>query len=392
MAREQDWDPTSDEARDNQIAAFDAVRRRCPVAWSDGLHWSLLGHAEVLRALIEHATFSNAVSAHPAVPNGMDPPEHTRFREIVDRYFVPEAMAAFEPACRRIADKMAARLETGELDLMTAVAEDFALEAQCTFMGWPESLHEPLRQWTRRNAEANRARHPSATAGVAQVFAGYVGEQLDARRAAGDAAPDDPTTRLLAERVEGRPLSDEEIVSIVRNWTVGELGTIAASIGIVIHYLAERPELQDALRADPAALDAAIDEILRIHAPLIANRRIAARPVEIGGRRIEAGERITVIWASANRDEAVFGDPDAYDPERNAAQNLLYGAGIHVCPGAPMARLELRLIIEALLRRTRSIRLSPDRPPVRAYYPSSGFSALPIRVETAEAGAGPSGR
>jgi cytochrome P450 len=251
-------------------------------------------------------------------------------------------------------------------------------------MGGPDTLHEPLRQWTRRNAEATRARHPEATAGVARVFAGYVGEQLDARRAAGDSAPDDPTTRLLGERVDGRALTDPEIVSIVRNWTVGELGTIAASVGIVMHYLAEHPGLQDRLRADPGALPAAIDEILRIHPPLIANRRIATRPVEVGGRRIEARERITLIWASANRDEAVFGDPDAFEPERNQPRNLLYGAGIHVCPGAPLARLELRLLVEALLGRTRLIRPVADKPPVRAVYPGAGFTALPLWVETSD--------
>jgi len=376
------WDPASPAARQDQIAAYDAQRRKCPVALSEPLGWSLLGHAEVMRALLDHATFSNAVSAHPAVPNGMDPPEHTGFRAVVDRYFGPEAMAGFEPTCRRIADTLAARLTDGEVELMSGLAEDFALEAQCAFMGWPESLHEPLRQWTRRNAEATRARHPEATAGVAQLFAGYVGSELDARRAAGAAAPDDPTTRLLAERVGGRPLTDAEIVSIVRNWTVGELGTIAASIGIVAHYLAGHPPLQDALRADPSDLPAAIDEILRIQAPLIANRRVTARPVEVAGQRLGAGERVTLIWASANRDEAVFGDPDAFDPDRNAARNLLYGAGIHVCPGAPLARLELRLVVEALLARTRAIRPS-DRPPVLAVYPSSGFATLPLRIETA---------
>ena len=168
----------------------------------------------------------------------------------------------------------------------------------------------------------------------------------------------------------------------MRNWTVGELGTIAASISIVAHYLAGHPALQDTLRADLSGLPPAIDEILRIQAPLIANRRVTTRPVEVAGQRLGAGERITLIWASANRDEAVFGDPDAFDPERNAARNLLYGAGIHVCPGAPLARLELRLVVEALLARTRAIRPS-DRPPVLAVYPSSGFATLPLRIETA---------
>jgi cytochrome P450 len=213
-----------------------------------------------------------------------------------------------------------------------------------------------------------------------------VGELLNARRDAGDGAPDDNTTRLTRERVDGRPLTEAEIVSIVRNWTVGELGTIAASVGIVIHYLAEQPELQDKLRADSGALPAAIDEILRIHPPLIANRRVTTRPVEVAGRHIDARERITLIWASANRDEAVFGDPDAFDPQRNRSRNLLWGAGIHVCPGAPLARLELRLVIEALLARTQLIRPLADRPPVRAVYPSAGFTSLPLWIESADSG------
>lgn len=381
---QQDWDPMSRESRQDQIAAFDAMRRRCPVARSEAMHWSLLGHADVLRALLDHETFSNVVSAYPAVPNGMDPPEHSGFRKILDRYFDPEPTAAFAPVCRRIAETLAARLpEAGELDLMTDFAQDFALEAQCAFMGWPATLHEPLRRWTRRNAEATRSRDREVTAAVAAEFEGYVADLLAVRRAAGEAASDDVTTRLMREQVDGRALADAEIASIVRNWTVGELGTIAASVGIVIHYLTEHRTLQERLRADPADLLPAIDEILRIHPPLIANRRTTTRAVDIGGRAIDGGERITLVWASANRDEAVFGDPDAYDPERNQAHNLLYGAGIHVCPGAPLARLELRIAVETLLRRTRRIEAAPDRPPVRAVYPGAGFASLPIRVEAA---------
>jgi hypothetical protein len=126
-------------------------------------------------------------------------------------------------------------------------------------------------------------------------------------------------------------------------------------------------------------LPPAIDEILRIHAPLIANRRVATRAVEFDGRRIDAGERITLIWASANRDEAVFGDPDEFRLDRDPALNLLYGAGIHACPGAPLARLELRVVVEELLG-SRQIEPAPGSVPVRAIYPASGFSLLPLRV------------
>ncbi len=246
-------------------------------------------------------------------------------------------------------------------------------------MGWPDTLHEPLRQWIGKNHQATRAGNRAAMAQIAVEFDGYIKQQLVIRRDAGEQAPDDVTNRLLQEHINGRPLSDEEIVSIVRNWTVGELGTIAASVGILVHYLAAHPALQAELRQQPANLPDAIDEILRIHAPLIANRRVATCPVEIGGRKLEAGERLTLIWAAANRDEAVFGDPDAFDPERNRDNNLLYGAGVHVCPGAPLARLELRLLMESLLANTHEITLVSDQLPERASFPACGFSSLPAR-------------
>lgn len=375
-----DWDPRSQAVLDDQIAAYDRMRARCPMAYSDYLRWSVFRHADVMRVLEDPATFGNAVSSHLSVPNGMDPPEHTEYRKIIEPYFGPQRMQAFAPACREIAADLAERLPAGgEVELMGAFAQNFALRVQCAFMGWPEGLHEPLRQWILKNQAATLGGHRAAAAAVALEFDVHIRELLDARRKAGSEAPDDNTTRLLKERVKGRLLTDEEIVSIVRNWTVGELGTISASVGILAHYLAERPELQQQLRERPSLLPAAIDEILRIHAPLIANRRIATRAVELGGREIETGERLTLIWASANRDEAVFGDPDEFRLDRDPSQNLLYGAGIHVCPGAPLARLELRIVMEELLARRR-IALVPDEPPARAMYPASGFSSLPLRI------------
>jgi cytochrome P450 len=184
----------------------------------------------------------------------------------------------------------------------------------------------------------------------------------------------------LRQKIGERSLNHDEIVSILRNWTVGELGTITASIGILVHYLAKNLPLQQRLRKEPHLLPAAIDEILRMHAPLISNRRVTMRPVEISGRRIAAGERITLLWASANRDEAVFGVPDEFRLDRDPAQNLLYGRGIHVCPGANLARLELRVIIEELLKSTRQIVLANGRSPEIAVYPAGGFSSLPVLI------------
>jgi cytochrome P450 len=312
----------------------------------------------------------------------MDPPEHTPYRQIVARYFGAAQMAAFEPVCEGLAEALVTGQRRGEaIELMTAFAQPFALRTQCAFMGWPDTLHEPLREWIGKNHRATRAGDRAAMAQIAVEFDGYIKQQLVLRRDAGDAAADDVTQRLVQERIHGRPLSDEEIVSIVRNWTVGELGTMAASVGILVHYLATHASLQAELRRKPRDLPDAIDEILRLHAPLIANRRVTTCPVEIGGRKLDAGERLTLIWAAANRDEAVFGDPDAFDPPRHRDHNLLYGAGVHVCPGAPLARLELRVLMKALLAGTSDISLVSDSTPQPAAFPASGFSSLHVRLQ-----------
>jgi hypothetical protein len=112
----------------------------------------------------------------------------------------------------------------------------------------------------------------------------------------------------------------------------------------------------------------------------VANRRITTRPVQIGGREIGAGERNSLNWISANRDGQVFEDPGTVWLDRDPTPNLLYGAGIHVCPGAPLANLEMRVAMEELLGRTTRIEPSPGKPSTKAKYPASGFATLPLRI------------
>jgi len=376
------WDPRSEAVQQDQIAAYDAMRRSTTLAYSPYGYTSVFHHADVLRVVEDHETFSSAVSRFPSVPNGMDPPEHTPFRRLIEPYFDAEHMEDFAPRCRQVAARLVAELPaSGSVELIGEFAQIFALQTQCEWLGWPAELHEPLRQWTLKNQAATMSRDRTAQEAVAREFDSYIKDLLATRRAAGDSAPDDITTHLLRNESIGRPLTEDEIISILRNWTVGELGTIAASVGILVHYLAAHPDVQTLLRESPSSLSAAIDEILRIHAPLIMNRRVTTRDVELGGHRLPAGTRIAALWASANRDEAVFGDPDAFRLDRDPSLNLLYGAGIHVCPGAPLARLELRAIMQALLGGTRWLTLDEQRPPVRAYYPGSGYSTLFIHVE-----------
>jgi cytochrome P450 len=374
------WDARAPEVLRDQLAAYDAMRDRCPVAHSDYLHWSLFRHEDVLRVLLDPRHFGNAVSPHQSIPNGMDAPEHTPWRALIEPYFAPARLAAFEPVARSVARERVAALPAGEVEWMDAFAEECGVRLLCGFMGWGPELHEPLRAWARRNQAATLAGDRAVMAQIAFEFDGHIRSQLDLRRQEGGHG-DDVTSRLLRETIEGRALRDEEIVSIVRNWTVGELSTLAASLGILAQFLATHASVQAQLRADPGLLPAAIDEILRIHPPLISNRRVVREPATVAGRSFAPGERVTLMWASANRDEAVFGDPDAFRLDRDPSLNLLYGAGVHVCPGATLSRMQLRVVMEELLATTRDIALVPGQEGVKARYPASGWSLLPLRVE-----------
>lgn len=379
----QDWDPKSAAVLRDQRAAFDVMRERGAVAYSDALGWSVFRHAEVLSLLNDHTTFSSRVSEHLSVPNGMDLPEHTEYRRIIEGYFRQEDLETFEPHCRKIASDLAQSLrECEQVELISVFAQAFAVRVQCAFLGWPASMYEPLRLWSQKNHQATLAQDHPAMLLIAREFAEYVDTELNSRRAAGSQAPDDIMTSLLGQRVYGRPLRDEEIVSILRNWTVGEVGTITAAVGILAQYLSEHLDLQQQLRAEPALLPAAIDEILRLHGPLVANRRITTCPVQIGERMLPAGAPVSINWIAANRDGRAFEDPQAFRLDRPASANLLYGAGIHVCPGAFLARMEMRVAMQALLAGTLKFEPNPDQPATLAVYPASGFASLPLHIQT----------
>src|SRR5690606_36563326 len=163
-------------------------------------------------------------------------------------------------------------------------------------------------------------------------------------------------------------------------WTAGEIGTISAAIGILVRFLADHSDLQRKLRADPSLLPYAIDEILRIHGPQVTNRRVTRCPVELGGKKLKEGERVTINWVSANRDEEVFEEAETFKFGRDVSKNLLYGAGIHVCPGAPLARLRMRLFMGRRRRESGEIRLDESRPEPAAY-PASGFATVMVRIQ-----------
>ncbi len=369
-----------DTGRADQRDVYDALRATCPVAHEDG-SWVVLRHAEVVAAATDPATFSSAVSTRRAIPNSLDGAEHAAYRAVVDRYLTPERVAREEPRCRTHAAAIVDALPRDTtVKTIGGIGVPYAVRSQSTWLGWPPDLEDELVTWMQDNHAATRSGDRARTAEMAERFDRMIHTLLDARRGRPAA---DVTGELLGETVGGRPLDDEEVVSVLRNWTAGDLGSLATSVGVIVHFLATHPAVQREVRAlveagERGGVEAAVEEILRIDDPFVANRRVTTREVELGGETIPRGGRLLLNWTAANRDPLVFGDPDEYDPVGHAGANLVFGIGPHVCPGRDLTLMELRVVVEELLARTSWIEPAPDRPAVRETPPVGGWARVPV--------------
>ena len=383
------FDPTGLEPR----SATDEQRASGPLARTPEGTWVVLGHAEAMEVAGDPHRNSTAGSRVLQGPNGLDGVEHTAIRAATDHFFGPEEMAAFEPVLRDVARDLVEELTADvgpagtEVDAVAAIGAVFAVRAQTAWLGWPAELEPQLLQWMVDNHEASRSRDLARTAEVAERFDALIRSVIRPRRAAGAHAPDDVTNRLIHQRVElpdpevpdstERSLRDEEIVSILRNWTGGDLGSIALCVGVLLTAMSTRPQLAERLRHGTYEEAVAIvDELLRIDSPFVSNRRVTTCPVTLAGQEIAQGERLLIHWTSANRDERTFPSPDEFDPAANTPHNLVYGTGKHVCPGRPLATLELVVALQELLA---VVDVSPaETPGEREIAPVGGWAHAPV--------------
>ena len=367
--------------RDPRIG-YDALHH-APLGRNAHDRWVVARHADAVAVVTDPDAYSSHVSRFLQVPNGLDGAAHREARELLDPFFSADRMAALAPLLEEVSDGLLAGVAPGEpLDAVSGLGSVYAVRAQSVWLGWPAEVEPELLAWMDDNRAATRSGELSRTAAVAHRFDAIIHRLLSVRRLRRPGRPADLTEELMRVRHhDGRPLGEDEIVSVLRNWTGGDLGSLALCTGVALHWFATHPDLQDELvAASDAEFDLAVDEILRIDDPFVSNRRVATRHTVLRDRAIAPGEQLVVNWTAANRDPEVFGDPDAYDPDGTAAANLVYGTGTHVYPGRPLATLELRVLLRAVLRGHR-VRLAPGAPPEREQPPVGGFRSVRVILD-----------
>ena len=357
----EDFEPEKAEDFDSPHREYARLRRECPVAHTSGLggFWALTRYEDVKHAATDWRTFITSVqNVIPKVaftgrrpPLHLDPPEHTPYRKALNPLLSLERAESFSPRAREIARSLLEpTAEKGGGDICVDFSSHLPVQVFGEWMRMPADWLEPLHESGRAFVLAVHMNNPEQMKERSLELYGLARRFVSLRREHPEDPDLDPTSALLAARHDGKPLPDELLVGTVRQVLLVGIVAPMVMIGSICVHLARDPELQQRLRSDPSLLPAAIEEFLRLYTPYRGFARTPVHDVEMGGRTIPAGEAIALLYCSANRDEAVFPEPDKFQMDReNISDHLAFGRGPHNCPGIHLGRMQLRVAMEEIL-------------------------------------------
>ena len=396
------FNPLSPQLRANPYPLYDELRRKDPVHRMRLLDaWVLTNYEDVDLVLRDHRRFGNEGRDFGYIPYismlDLDPPAHTRIRSLVSQGFTPRSVAALEPRIRQRVDELLGAMKgRNRIDLIQDFAFPLPIIVIAELLGVPPEDREQFNEWSNivsltvdpllNESQINQVRQT-----IEELF-----DYFDGVAAARRENPQDDLVSVLANAEEdGEGLSREDLLINLVLFLAAGNETTRNLIGNGILALLRHPEQLQRLRdyqsrhscggenlagGRPDLLDTTIDELLRYDSPVQLDSRIVRESVEIGGKKIKPGQRALCVLGAANRDPAAYPDPDTLDIGREAGNHVAFGRGIHYCLGAPLAKLEGRIALEALLSRYRSMTLA-EEPRYRDQVTLRGLEALWLEVE-----------
>lgn len=385
---------------------YNALRERDPVHWEAGLHaWIVTRHDDVMEAFRDprlRTDYVVALMEHQLRGRGHDPAiaadclrisqkmmvarggaDHTRLRRQGNPAFDAKTVEGWRPAVERIMNGLLDRVQGGRMDVATDIAQPLVSTVITEVIGVPEEYRDNFLRWS-NEAESFFGLAVSDLEAAARLandrylrLEQYILGLIEERRVR---PGDDVISRLIAHEHEGH-MTPEELAANVQLLVLAGNVTTIDQLENGVHVLLSHPDALARLRERPELRRSAIEEMLRYRPPLHMTGRMAAEDLEIRGTRISAGQMVFLCMAAANRDPAVFPEPDRFDIARAPGRAFTFGFGPHLCLGAGLARLELDVAFEALLRRLPGLRLDDEAPP-RPKLESlmfRGFLSLPVR-------------
>ncbi|WP_258574403.1 cytochrome P450 [Streptomyces shenzhenensis] len=386
--------PTSDidlfatETLLDPYPVFSRLRSAGPVVRLSRLDaWALPRYEQVSAALRDHETFSSAsgvgfaAGLNKIMAGGVlasDPPRHTALRVILSRMLMPRALRDLGPSVTDAAEELVDRLAThGEFDAVSDLAEAFTPRFVADIIGLPQEGRAQILEFGASTFDGlgpSNERTPATIQGQ-QALLHYV-----STTAARDRLTEGGLGARVWEAVDAGDIDEHAAVTLMMAFLSAGMDTTILSLAAAVRLFAEHPDQWDALRADPSLIPAAYLEVLRIASPVTVFSRVTTRSWECEGVTIPAGARMAVMYASANRDERKWVDPERFDITRKPADHLGFGVGIHACVGQNLAKLEAHALLEALLAKVR--RFEIGKPELIVNSTLHGLSRLPCRIIT----------
>jgi cytochrome P450 len=374
---------------------YHRLRTEDPVHQSPLGFWILTRYDDVVTSLRDPRFGKEAIAAVVAarfgsVPPGYglsmldrDPPDHTRLRSLVSKAFTPRVVEVLRPRVQRIVDELLAGVQAqGHMDLIEDFAYPLPVIVICEMLGVPAQDRDRFRAWGLDIARGLDAiMLPPESDVIARSLAsrkalgGYFRELIAERRRQPRA---DVLSGLIAAEEAGDKLGEEELLATCILLLVAGHETTVNLIGNGTLALLRHPDQLRRLRDDPGLIASAVEELLRYDGPVQRTARVPSEDVKIGGRIIPKGEMVMPFIGAADRDPAQFPEPDRLDLGRADNRHIAFGWGIHFCLGAPLARVEGQIAIDALVRRLPRLALATDRPEFRQSLTLRGLAALPV--------------
>jgi cytochrome P450 family 142 subfamily A polypeptide 1 len=367
---------------DDPRRAYAWMRRHAPVYFDDGnAMWGLAAYDDVRAVGGNPTVFSSGRGSRPDTGPlpwmmDLDPPAHTKRRKLVNHAFTPARVRAGAPRIRAICDELIdAVCEHGECDFRRDLAAPLPLIVICDLLGIPAEDRADVLRWSDEMLGSLNGGPDSLQAAAASFgeYLGYAHALLAARRAD---PTDDLVSVLVHAEVDGERLTDDELVFDVLLLLLGGDETTRNVTCGGMEQLMVHPDQRRLVTGDPARLPGAVEEMLRWVSPIKNMSRTVTADVDIGGRRVRAGDIVVLLYESANFDESHFADADRFDVLRAPNEHVAFGFGAHFCLGATVARIELQTLFERLLARLPDLELACDGPPPRSI---TGISEMPVR-------------